>query len=684
MPLTVLNVAFPFAPVGPDSVGGAEQIVSALDVALLDAGHRSIILACDGSTAAGELTTVPLSKELFTDDVRSATHRDYRRTLAQLLSNERVDVLHFHGVDFLDYAPHDAPPTLVTLHLPPESYRTEVFSRLPGRYLQCVSVFQRDRCPQAASHLEVIPNGVDLHRFRPSATKGDYAVLLGRICPEKGVHLAIDAAVQSRVPLVIAGRVFRYPEHERYFEEVIKPKLRPGIELRGAVGAKEKDRLLAEARCLIVASTIPETSSLAAMEALASGTPVVALRSGALPEIVRHGETGFLAEGVAELADGMRRATAIAAETCRREAEARFSVELMSRRYLALYERLGAAPSRHRPLRVEVGEITSPVELHAIEPSWRELWFRCSRATVFQTSEWLGAWRRHFATEDAHLLCFRRGSRLVGLLPLFGWDRGEERVASLWGAGVSDYQDALFADGEEQACADALEAWLAGPGARWDQIELSELREGASPLLSLSARIVDRRRQDPCPGIPLPRAGGSLGDALPRAQLESVLYARRKAERDHGLVVEHARPETTDVLLDHLVRLHTARWRARGESGALESEVTRSFHRDVARKLLEAGALLLFGVRLGDQIAGVLYGFFDRGATRSYLTAFDPRFGRYSPGTLAIAAAIELALARGDEVFDCLRGGEPYKYLWGARDLEHVCAAGLRTGPELG
>ena len=166
--------------------------------------------------------------------------------------------------------------------------------------------------------------------------------MLARICPEKGQHFALEAAHAAGVTLLIAGEVFPYPAHTDYFASKVRPLLDRGRKFLGAVGFARKRRLLAAARCVLIPSLAPETSSLTAMEAAASGTPVIAFPSGALAEIVEHGRTGFLVNGVAEMADSIVRAEEIEAEECRRVARTRFSLERMTAQYLALYQRLAA------------------------------------------------------------------------------------------------------------------------------------------------------------------------------------------------------------------------------------------------------------------------------------------------------------------------------------------------------
>jgi glycosyltransferase involved in cell wall biosynthesis len=143
--------------------------------------------------------------------------------------------------------------------------------------------------------------------------------------------------------MLVAGEVFPYEAHQRYFAAEVQPRLDSRRRFLGAVGGGRKRRLLAGARCLLVPSLAPETSSLVAREALALGTPVVAFPAGALADIVEDGRTGFLVRDVAAMATAIRRTDEIAPEDCRASARRRFSLARMTRDYLALYERLSRA-----------------------------------------------------------------------------------------------------------------------------------------------------------------------------------------------------------------------------------------------------------------------------------------------------------------------------------------------------
>jgi len=334
--LTVVQVAFGFAAVTADPAGGAEQVLAQCDRALFAAGHRSIVVACEGSSVAGELAA------FAADGPRETVHAAMRATVARLVAEVAPDVVHCHGLDFGDYLPPPGPPVLATLHLPLDWYdRGALHPTRPRTFLQPVSADQAARAPAGVELIAAVPNGVDCDLYRP-APKGRDLLVLGRMAPEKGFAAAIEAARMAGASLVAAGRLFPYPEHRRYFERAVRPRLDGRRRWIGPVEGAAKRRLLARARALLIPSTAPETSSLVAMEALASGTPVIAYRSGALPTIVEHGVTGFVVDDVAGMADAIGRIGAIDPAACRAAACERFPLARTARAYLDLYHRLAA------------------------------------------------------------------------------------------------------------------------------------------------------------------------------------------------------------------------------------------------------------------------------------------------------------------------------------------------------
>lgn len=344
MPLTIVSLAYPFIPIGRDTVGGTEQVVALIDEALVRSGHRSIVIASEGSKVDGTLIeTPPLPRpgpiEQSTWDWAYEVHR---MALKRVLAAFDVDVLHLHGVDFHTYLQDSGPPALATLHLPPHNYPTDVWrSHRMLRLVNCVSKYSRRQYP-AHAPMATVTCGVSLDRFHPGAVKEDFVLALGRISSEKGFHLALDAARQAGLPLLLAGKVPPFAEAETYFKDEIRPRLDADRRFIGEVALVERADLLAKARCVVVPSLVAETGPLVAMEALASGTPVVGFPVGALPDNIEHGRTGFIVNSVDEMARRMKHASWLDPRECRRTASARFASDRMAQNYFDLYNALAA------------------------------------------------------------------------------------------------------------------------------------------------------------------------------------------------------------------------------------------------------------------------------------------------------------------------------------------------------
>lgn len=342
MSLTVLSIAFPFAPVGPYGVGGAEKILGELDAALVAEGHRSVVVACAGSLVAGELFAAPMPERALISDSDRRWHRwRFQAAIDRALAKHNVDLIHMHGMDFDQHVLPPDIPVLVTLHVPIQWYSPEVWTAFAGRVqFQCVSESQRRTCARILGEVAVVENGVALPNIRLERERENFALALGRICPEKNVHEALEAGTLAGTQVLVGGHVFPYREHGEYFHDKVQPLMNgeAGHRFLGPIETERRQRLLARAKCLLHPTIAPETSSLVAMEALAVGTPVIAYRSGALPDIIEDGVTGFLVDNVEQMADAIKRVGQIRPEDCRAVAEKRFSRDRMIHDYFNLYE----------------------------------------------------------------------------------------------------------------------------------------------------------------------------------------------------------------------------------------------------------------------------------------------------------------------------------------------------------
>src|SRR5262245_59521717 len=195
MGLTVLAVAYPFAAVSGDASGGSEQVLAHLDRALVDAGCRSLVIAPEGSEIAGELIALPAARGPLDEAALQQGRAVCRRTAMQTLAQHDVDVAHFHGLDFFHYLPAPGLPVLTTLHLPIGWYPEAALRPLrPDSWFNCVSASQHSAVADNPHMLAPIGNGVDVERLEVERDPKGFALVITRICPEKGIHLAIDAA----------------------------------------------------------------------------------------------------------------------------------------------------------------------------------------------------------------------------------------------------------------------------------------------------------------------------------------------------------------------------------------------------------------------------------------------------------------------------------------------------------
>lgn len=325
----------------------------------------------------------------------------------------------------------------------------------------------------------------------------------------------------------------------------------------------------------------------------------------------------------------------------------------------------GAAAGARGLMRVR--EIGRTAELEALRPEWERLWERCPGATPFQSPEWLLAWWRHLGRGRLWALGLYEGRELVGLAPLFrhSYYGLPLRGVSLLGSGVSDYLDWLLLPGiSPQPLWDHLQA------ARWDFCDFQQLPEGSPLLPDPDLRGVARRLldQEVCPVLALGDDAERPLQVVPAKLRGNLRYYRRRLERLGEVELGAASEVERDAVLEALFRLHAARWRSRGLPGVFTSGRVRRFHAEVAAGFQRRGWLGLYSLKLRGEICGALYCFGCRRRGYYYAGGFAPALAGASPGTQLIGYAIEAAVRKGAREFDFLRGDEPYKYLWGAKD----------------
>lgn len=323
------------------------RIASTLTDGFVARGHDVTLFAVAGAVTSTRVNgAAPIGRPKDDDvdaDVSEALHN-----VAAFERAAEFDVLANHA-DFvpLTYSRLVATSMVTTIHglsaghLPVYRAYDDI-----ARY---VAVSDADRRPDLRYDATIHP-GVDATRFAFVTAPGEYLLVLGPVHPDNGTHLAIEVAKQADVPLTIAGEI----RDETYFRDAVQPHVdAAAVSYRGPVGPDERDALLGGARALLHLVGVAEPFGWSAIEAFATGTPVIATPLGSLPEIVRHASTGFLVRDVSAAVSAVAQLDDLDRRDCRQEATGRFGADRMVEDYLALFGRIPGVNSAHHPSRTK-------------------------------------------------------------------------------------------------------------------------------------------------------------------------------------------------------------------------------------------------------------------------------------------------------------------------------------------
>jgi glycosyltransferase involved in cell wall biosynthesis len=348
--MRIALVAPPWLPVPPERYGGTEAVLDTLARGLQERGHEVVLIAHRDSTCPVPRTSVLPSTEGIT--MGSAVH-EVRHVLGayRMIELFQPDVVHDHTVVGPLYGSLHlgrSLPLVVTNHGPFNDDTTPPFAEIGARC--AVVAISHSQAATAAERgvkvAAVIHHGVDTSRWPIGAGDGGYALFVGRMHPDKGVHRAIAIARDAGVPLRIAAKM-REPAEREYFALEVQPHLGPGVEYVGEVGGTDKQDLMAGAMALINPIRWPEPFGMVMIEAMATGTPVLAYPWGAAPEIIADGVTGWLSADAAQMSGHLRDLAARGSDpvqraSCRAHVERHFSMDRMAGCHERLYRLLAA------------------------------------------------------------------------------------------------------------------------------------------------------------------------------------------------------------------------------------------------------------------------------------------------------------------------------------------------------
>lgn len=335
--MRVALIAPPFIPVPPVEYGGTELFISDLAIGLKDLGV-DVVVYTNGES------TVPVEKKwLFEKSQWPIKGDDY----AQLKDMEHTawaiedasrscDVIHMNSAIGLACSRLSKIPFVYTLHHPTDRQLSAAYSRLPDVNYVCIS---NDQCKREnMPRLHTIHHGIDLSKYQLRTEKEKYFSFIGRIAPIKGTHLAIEIAKRAGIPLKIAGEV--QPMYREYFEAKVKPHIDGSlVEYIGLADLAAKNELLGNSMAMLFPIKWDEPFGLVMVEAMACGTPVLALRAGSVPEVVKNGVSGYVSRNVNDLVQHAKNVN-FSPAVVRQYVEDNFSQAKMARDYCALYTRI--------------------------------------------------------------------------------------------------------------------------------------------------------------------------------------------------------------------------------------------------------------------------------------------------------------------------------------------------------
>jgi glycosyltransferase involved in cell wall biosynthesis len=327
----------------PRQYGAWETVASNITEGLVARGWDVTLFASKDSVTRAHLHAV-VDKGYEEDSTVDPKVAEYLHISEAFEHAAEFDLIHSH-YDFmaLTYSRLVGTPVLTTIHGISSPKILPVYQKYRDGYF--VSISNSDRVA-GLNYLATVYNGIDLSLYPLQESQGDELIFLGRIHPDKGVHLAIEVSRLSGLPLLIAGII----QDENYFRERVKPHLdNKRVSYIGPVGVTGKNELFARARALLHLNTIPERFGLVLAEANAAGVPVIAMDLGSCREVIEEGKTGFLVNTVEEAAQALQRLREIDRSACRKRVQQCFSIDTMVMAYEQVYNTIFNLEAKRRP-----------------------------------------------------------------------------------------------------------------------------------------------------------------------------------------------------------------------------------------------------------------------------------------------------------------------------------------------
>jgi glycosyltransferase involved in cell wall biosynthesis len=335
--MQVALIGPPFIAIPPLAYGGTELFIANLAIGLHARGHDVTVYGNGESRLPCRVKwRYPRGEWPPGDLVRSALKNADHTAWAMRDASDSADVIHLNDVAGVPFTHFVATPTLLTLHHPHEPALSEQYARYPEIHYVAIGAWLAGR--EAMPRMHVVHHGISPEDYTFSKAKDDYVAFLGRMAPCKGPHLAIEVARRAGIALKLAGEV--QPVFREYWERQVLPQIDgEQIVYIGEADHERKNQLLSRARALLFPIQWEEPFGLVMIEAMACGTPVLALPGGAVAEVVQDGVNGWICRDVTDMADRLGSALPDC-DSCREVVTRRFSIDRMVDGYLEIYEQL--------------------------------------------------------------------------------------------------------------------------------------------------------------------------------------------------------------------------------------------------------------------------------------------------------------------------------------------------------
>jgi glycosyltransferase involved in cell wall biosynthesis len=335
--LRIALIAAPFIAVPPADYGGTELFVGHLAEGLTRQGIEVVVYTNGESTVNAERRWIYERSQWPIKPSEQTWVKDLNHEAWAVQDAAKdCDIIHVQSAQAIAFSRFVNRPVVLTLHGPHEPKLSEYYSHYPDVHYVCISDAQKQT--ESMPKMRTIHHGIDVSLYRLVKQKQRYLSFIGRIAPLKGTHLAIDVAKRTGIPLKIAGDI--QPVNREYFEKKIRPEIDGQlVQYIGLADLHAKNELLGNSMAMLFPIQWNEPFGLVMVEAMACGTPVLAMPGGSVPEVVHDGVSGYICRSVRSMA---RRVGDLKLEpsAVRSYVEENFSVERMTRDYLALYEEI--------------------------------------------------------------------------------------------------------------------------------------------------------------------------------------------------------------------------------------------------------------------------------------------------------------------------------------------------------